>query len=401
MTLCAAFDPAGAYATQTLALTECHAQALAHNGYQALAGGGLLTGLLTVLVALIGYRLMLGHAPSVIEGAGLLARVALVLALATQWPAYQTLVFDVTLGAPRGLAGALTGAAGLGAADGAAQMVQVDAVAAQAAQIVALSDPAPAPVRAGLRMIPAPGTPGLPDTVKTPVHWASGVMTATALAGWLSTRVTAAVLLGLGPVLVAGLLFAGTRGLALGWLRGLLGAMLGQVMVAVVVAMELSLAQGQMAGLMGALNAGDAPVAMADGLLTTALVFAAVMLAGLLGVARVASGLAWPERLAGRPMRDPAMAPFVPPVPAMASSLRHAASSSQRVERIAAAAARSTARAIGGQGAIADQRIAITSSGPAAQARDDAPAPVLRLGQSASRRLPRPSRQAAQRDATP
>lgn len=384
MSICAAFDPAAPYATQVLALADCHALALAQGGYQALAdGGGALAGLLTVFVALLGYRLMLGQGPSLGEGAGLLARVALVLALATQWPAYQVLVFDVVTGAPRALAGALAGAAGLGPVDGAAQAGQADALAAQAAAIIATPDPVP--LRPGLRMQPAPT---LPDAIKAPVHWASGVLMLTVLGGWLSTRLVAGVLLGLGPVLVAGLLFAGTRGLALGWMRVLIGATLGQVVVALVAAMALNLAQEQMAGLTDALRAGNVPVAMADALLTTAAVFAAIMLAGLVAVAGVAAGLSWPK--AWRSLR--AHHPVVTAPPALIQqSARTHVSSSQRVERIAAAA-RAMDRRDAAQSLA--QRVTLTHDRPAAQARDAAPtgAQIIRLGQSGRRSLPRISR---------
>jgi hypothetical protein len=62
MSVCAAFDPAGPYAGQVLALADCHALALGTGGYQALAGfGAVLAALLTVFAALLGYRLMLGQ----------------------------------------------------------------------------------------------------------------------------------------------------------------------------------------------------------------------------------------------------------------------------------------------------------------------------------------------------
>lgn len=392
MSACAAFDPAGPYAAQALSLTDCHALALAQGGYQALSGGGgALAGLLTVFVALLGYRLMLGHGPSLGEGAGLLARVALVMALVTQWPAYQALVFDVVMGAPRALAGALTTTAGLGPVDAAAQAAQVDALAAQAAAITATPDPI-APLRPGLRIAPAPG---LPAAIKTPVHWGNGVLVATVLAGWISTRLVAAVLLGLGPVLGMGLLFAGTRGLALGWLRALIGAALGQVVVAVVAAMELALAQGQMAGIVNALNAGDTPVAMADGLLTTAAVFAAVMLAGLLGVARVAT-LAWPKAWRAPAIRPAAQTVTQHTATREAAPASQAHTSSQRVERVAAAA-RAMDRHATTRATASAQRITVAAT--ATTTREDTGAHMLRLGQSARRPMPRTSRQAAQRDA--
>jgi type IV secretion system protein VirB6 len=380
MSVCAAFDPAGPYAGQVLALADCHALALGTGGYQALAGfGAVLAALLTVFAALLGYRLMLGQGPSLGEGAGLLARVALVLALATQWPAYQALVFDVVMGAPRGLAGALAGAAGLGPVDPAAQAVQVDALLAQVSAVIATPDPAPA-LRPGLRVVAAQG---LPDAVRTPVHWAGGLVVTTLLAGWLSMRLVAGVLLGLGPLLVGGLLFAGTRGLALGWVRVLVGATLGQVVVALVLGLELGLVQAQMAGLVQAL--GTAPVAMADGLLVTAGVFALVMLVGLIAMGGVASGLAWPKA-----WRQSARHDAVPmQAPALTVPIHHRTGTAQRVEQITAAARAMERR---DAGRPVTMRMQTQIDRPSAQARDGRQAPqaalVIRLGQSARRGLP-------------
>ena len=400
MSACPAFEPTRPYAAQVLALSDCHAQALAQGGWQALAGagaGGALTGLLTLFVALIGYRLMLGRGLDAAEGAGLLARLALVLALATQAPAYRALVEDVAMAGPHALATALAGAAGLGPVAAPAQAAQADALAAQASLILSTPSlaPDPAPMRAGWRRT-MPATPGLPEAVTTPLHWASGVLMVTVLVGWLATRLVTGVLLGLGPVLVAGLLFAGTRGLALGWMRVLAGAALGQVVVALVIAMELSLAQGQMAGLVAALDAGAAPVAMADGLLTTVLVFAAIMLAGMMGMARVGAGLAWPQawrKGAGSPRSH---GPMPAATPAMGP--RTALVADRRVERVAAAALAMDRRAMITAAMPVGERLSPVAAGPGASAREGGGAQVIRLGQSTRRQAPRLSRQAMQRD---
>ena len=65
----------------------------------------MLTGLLTLFVALFGYRLLFGHTPGVRDGVLALVKIGIVLALATSWPAYRTLVYDVALRGPAELAG--------------------------------------------------------------------------------------------------------------------------------------------------------------------------------------------------------------------------------------------------------------------------------------------------------
>jgi type IV secretion system protein VirB6 len=398
---CAAFDPLGAYATQVLAISDCHAVALARGGWAALAGAdGALAGLLAIFVALIGYRLMLGRVPSLMQGGLWLGRVALVLALVTQAPAYQTLVLDVALTGPAHLAGALAQAAGLGPVQATAQAAQADALGAQASALLAMADPAPVSLRPGLRMAPA-ATPGLPDAVRAPLHWASGLLVATVLAGWLATRLATGLLAGLGPVLAAGLLFAGTRGVALGWLRGLVGAALGQVAVALVLALELTFAQGQMAGLVAALAAGQVPVGLADGLLTTTLVFAAVLLAALVAMARVGAGLIWPWGRGGVAALAPV--PAAGGLPAVVASpglmVGRGAALDRRVERVAAAALAMERRETRHGVAPVGERVAMMQGAAARPAQPGQEAPLVRLGQGARRLAPRRSHQAGHRDA--
>ena len=104
MPSCPAFDPLGSYATGLLDFVDCQATTIGREGYAAVALGspfGLaLTGLLTIFVALFGYRMMLGETPTIREIVISAGKIGFVLALATQWPAYQALVYDGVIGGP-------------------------------------------------------------------------------------------------------------------------------------------------------------------------------------------------------------------------------------------------------------------------------------------------------------
>src|SRR3546814_2571797 len=91
---------------------------MAAEGCRALAAPGstasiLLTVLITLLIAFIGYRMLLGQTPTIREGVLTFVKIGLVLTLATSWPAYQALVYDIILRAPAELASTIGGAAGL------------------------------------------------------------------------------------------------------------------------------------------------------------------------------------------------------------------------------------------------------------------------------------------------
>ena len=82
-----------------LGSTDCHVQSLVRSGYDALfapsgAFSAVMTILLTVYVALIGYRLLLGRSQLNVSDLALSAvKIGVVVALATQWGNYQTVVY--------------------------------------------------------------------------------------------------------------------------------------------------------------------------------------------------------------------------------------------------------------------------------------------------------------------
>ena len=70
---------------------------------------------MTIVVALVGYRLLLGAGFALREGLGLALRLGAVLALASQWPAYRAWFSTLFTRARPELAGALLGQSGLAA----------------------------------------------------------------------------------------------------------------------------------------------------------------------------------------------------------------------------------------------------------------------------------------------
>lgn len=118
MTLsCAAPNPDLGIALRLSDYLDCQARAIGENGFEALVGGpmaaSLLSGLVTIFVALIGYRLILGRTPGIDDGVGWAVRLGVVLALVTSWPAYQILVYNVAVDAPAQLSRFILPAAGL------------------------------------------------------------------------------------------------------------------------------------------------------------------------------------------------------------------------------------------------------------------------------------------------
>ena len=98
MSGCAPSESFG-FVSSVVHFVDCQAEVLGTGSWQALATPGstlslLLTAFLTIFIALIGYNLLLGRGLSVRSGTLAMVKVGAVLALATSWPAYRTLVYD-------------------------------------------------------------------------------------------------------------------------------------------------------------------------------------------------------------------------------------------------------------------------------------------------------------------
>ena len=235
----------------------------------------------------------------------------------------------------------------------------------------------------------------VPETGQRSVEGASGLLTVTALGGLLSARIVGAVLLALGPLFLAGLLFPATLGLFTGWLRGLIGAGLGAVVAAAVLALELALVEPQVLALRALVDSGQAIGPLPVEIYATSAIFAAVMLAGV-GVAFwVAAGLRWPP--AAAPAAVPRARLMQPALggPAAAAATPFGQPAAQpRARAVADALAALDRRESSAAPALA-RRIELSA---AAATSPSAPLAAPKLGQAGRRTKPRSSPSAGRRD---
>jgi len=292
MIVCAPSPAGAAFVRRMLDFVDCQAQAIGAGGYQALAAPGsmlsiVLTGLLTLFVALLGYRMLFGHTPAVRDGVLALVKIGIVLALATSWTAYRTLIYDVALRGPAELAANVGRPAALPGAGGA--LADHLAFADQAFERLAAAQTLPLPAAT----TPPPGTRApemFPGFNTFALGWARVTYLVGALGALALVRLTAGLLLALGPFFIAFLLFDGTRGLFEGWVRVLAGAALGALGTAIVLGVELALLEPWLADLLARRYAGEATVGAPVELLVATLLFGIVLIGTLFASARVALG---------------------------------------------------------------------------------------------------------------
>jgi type IV secretion system protein VirB6 len=209
---------------------------------------------------------MLGHTPDVRDGVSWAVRLGIVLALVTSWPAFQALVYRVAVDAPVQVAAVLLPASGLAGES-------LDARVQQSYDILRLGNTNGQPVAAGQAGQPAAaakpvlGAP-LPKT-------ASALVIATAgIAGAL--RIAIGFLLAVAPLAIMSLLFSGTNGLFIGWVRALSGLALGLVGATIATAIHLVAVEGEIAHLQ-AVNLAEAGVDVDPQALTTVVLFFALV----------------------------------------------------------------------------------------------------------------------------
>ncbi|MEJ6789574.1 type IV secretion system protein [Brevundimonas sp. BR2-1] len=247
MATCPALSTGDAFLTALLRHIDCQGETLGAAGYQLLADPGspiamVLTALLTIFVALFGLRMMLGETPALRDGVMAVVKIGVVLTIATSWPAYRTVVYDVVVDGPAQLSAAIGGSARLPGADG--DLVgRLQAADVAITRLINLGTG-----RSDVTALTPPGdaVPGQPPR-RTPIAddpafgIARLVFLASTVAAFAVVRLTVGVLLALAPLFAGLLLFDLARGLVIGWARTLVFALLASTVVTILLGVELAL----------------------------------------------------------------------------------------------------------------------------------------------------------------
>ncbi|CAN7250258.1 type IV secretion system protein [Phenylobacterium sp. LjRoot225] len=279
-------DACAAAANQTglveglLSSTDCHIADLVQTGYGALAGPeshliAALTAVLTIYVALLGLRLMLGLGALRVGDLTLAAvKIGVVLALATNWPLYHRLVFETLFHGPEQLAGELL----MGSAAG-------KPIEALRGGLQLAFDEMQAAAHVYAQKTPGGASPWLGGAgfSAAALNLSSVLMLVSTLGVLLGLKIVLAALLVAGPVFLGFFLFQSTRGIFVGWLRAAIGLALAPLFALLALVLQLQLVQPHLADLaaMRAQGGADAGAGPAVAVLVITLTTAMVTLAGL------------------------------------------------------------------------------------------------------------------------
>ncbi|HLZ84239.1 MAG TPA: type IV secretion system protein [Caulobacteraceae bacterium] len=219
-----------------LGSVDCNVQHYSAAGYQALAGPGsplpaAMTALLTIYVALLGYRMLFAVEGIRLAQAPLIAlKIGVILALTVNWSVFQTLVFNLGAQAPLEIGRVIsrpmaTGEPSLANDPVAGIQTSYDELNADAAELAK---------KAGQAAGVLPGQIGPPGATPTGAEAATATDLRRAAAALLASTagvlgmafIATGVLTAVGPVFIALLLFDVTGGFFTGWVRALVAAIL-------------------------------------------------------------------------------------------------------------------------------------------------------------------------------
>jgi type IV secretion system protein VirB6 len=405
--VCPAPGPDDPLVRSLLGVVDCNVQTLVQTGYGAIfaASGvfaGVLTVLLTLYVALIGYQLLLGRSQLNITDYALTAvKLGAVAALATQWGTYQTVVYQALFFGPQQVATVILHA--FRANGGGFTGDLFDGLQRAFTDLTAFSPATPpgAPATPGAAGPVAAGA-GQLSTLLNKGGFDSLLLLASAvilllssLGVLLASKIVLGILLALGPIFIAMLLFDSTRGLFEGWLRASVAFALAPVIVTLMLGVALTLLEPWLAQVETMRDSNTYIPGVAFGVLILVMVFAGVALALVGAAAAIAGGF----RLPGARART---APGTGAGAVTTAAMREAATQ-PRAERVAASIAAQSQRdaalfardPAAAAGAAGDRRTTVSPLMTETRASRET-AVQSRLGQGPRRNAnPRPARSGA------
>lgn len=277
---------------------DCHAQAIGQSGFEALSGGwlgpALLGGCLTIYVALIGYRLILGRAFGPRQALMSALRAGVVIAFASHWSSYEAVVYRLAIAGPAEAASRMLSRSELPplSLPEAARRLDRDLEQLQPTAPTAAA-PSPPPAQGATapsiaQQTPAPSQSTPPAPQDRPMKAAGLVLMISTLGSLAAVRLAAGVLLAAGPLFITLALFDTALGVFEGWVGALIATFFATLGATVVAALEIDFLDSQLA--QADFSPGSQPVLDGPGLMMTALLFGAGFVAVLGASALIGRG---------------------------------------------------------------------------------------------------------------
>jgi type IV secretion system protein VirB6 len=240
---------------------------------------------------LFGIRVIMGPAPAARDLIGDVIKIGIVLTLATSWPAWRVVGYNLVLNGPNEIAHNIGIASGLPGADGtlAARLQNADD------GLVAITMYGTGRLTGGVV-----GGSDLGDSFhgialadQTGFGWGRIAFLTGIIAPFAVTRLGAGILLALAPLMAGLLLFGGTVGIFMGWLRGLAFVALASLALSIGAGAEVALIDPWIADVLAQRTANAFTPSAPTELTVLAMAFAFANLGIMALLARVAFYTHW------------------------------------------------------------------------------------------------------------
>ncbi len=273
---CPSIETGRQFLQSALAHIDCQAQAIGSYGYGALADPGspasiALTGILVIFIAIFGLRLALRFSQTGPDIAGDAIRLVIVLTLATSWPAWRVIGYDLLIAGPAELSSLISSAAGLpgSAGDLVVRLQRVDDAFAFLNERGA-------------------GRRGVANGDWFQLGFARSAFLTGTLGSLALVRIFGGILLAIAPVIAGLLLFGVTRSIFVGWAKALAAMFLASLALAIMLAVELALLEPWIEGVVRLRSANEQTLsAPTEGLILT-LAFALACFGSIAVAVRIA-----------------------------------------------------------------------------------------------------------------
>ncbi len=353
-----AMESVGAGIGASLRGVDCAANAMTEATFNRLftEGGFLgptLTAVLTIFIAMLGFALITGRTRMGLSAlTPKMVTLVAVVTFATSWFVFQMFFYNLFVLGPDSVASALMGT------DGSATTIFADKLDVV---MLSLMEASGGDAMANDTSIFSP--PGL--------LWSGSTMLLLGTVGVLATcKIALAILMGLGPIFILTALFNGTRGLFVGWLKGVVLMALAPLFAVLGGSLMLELAIPVLSSLLATPGRIDVRPAMAFfmiGAVHLALMFMVLKVTSTMVSGWNVFGFARSARADERTANGPAPAHAAPPVAMTAATARDRAAQATpppaRDIRVATAAPLAANDTGAGAGTVRETRIIDTASG--------------------------------------
>jgi len=284
-----------AFLSRTIAHIDCQAQVIGSYGYLALGQPGslasiLVTGLLTLFIGLFGIRLLFGPPPGARDLVMDVLKTGIVLTLAFSWPAFQTVVYEVTLKGPAGIASAIQ--SGVGGPSGAALIEQLQTTDNAITDLTAVGTGR----NTGELINRANGGASFQGSAlqdETAFGSARLLYLASVIGSLGLLRIGAGILLALAPIVAGLYFFPQSRGIFAGWFKALVFTFAGSIATTILLFVQMAVVEPWLSDALRVRSLGYAIPSAPTELLAIMLGFLVVHLTMLWLVAKAAFYRGW------------------------------------------------------------------------------------------------------------